>query len=74
MCISGCSLCFQTYDDECEDDTCFHTINKIVVGGRGSKTQTQTDTYNDEDNEEEEDTRYVLHQMQKSEESLKVRK
>lgn len=30
------------------------------------------DTYNDEDNDEEEDTKYVLNQMQKSEESLKV--
>lgn len=73
MCINGCSLCFQTYDEECDEDTCFNSINKIVVGGRRSKaTPTPSDTYNDEDNDEEEDTKYVLNQMQKSEESLKV--
>lgn len=72
MCIRACTLCFQTYDDEGEDDHCFQSVNKIVVAGGGNSKAPTKEMYNDDDNDEEEDTKYVLNQMQRSEESLKV--
>lgn len=75
MVINCCSLCYSTYDDdENDDDKCFQSVNKIVVASKDGPVP-QMDTYNDEDNaEEEEDTKYVLNEMKRSEEQLRVRK